>query len=165
MGSVDSPCTRVSTFRNINSASVNPANELKLKTGHCTFQTRPLRSETGQHPPRPIGTYGDLGPIRGTVRRGVQALLAQFKSDRSSGLLLPDRCAIRRVPAGGDVIDPDGDDITAAQLSVDRQIEHGEAASVAFDLEFRPYRPDVFGSQRRLCRGPTATLPHSNPHG
>jgi hypothetical protein len=51
---------------------------------------------------------------------------------------LSDRCAIRRVPAGSDILDPDGDNITAAKLTVDRQIEHGEVASAAFDLEFRP---------------------------
>jgi hypothetical protein len=58
---------------------------------------------------------------------------------------LSDRCPIRRVPAGGDILDPDGDDITTAKLAVDRQIEHGEVASAAFDLEFRPDRPDVLG--------------------
>jgi acyl dehydratase len=30
---------------------------------------------------------------------------------------LPDRCAIRRVPAGGDILDPDGDNITAAKVA------------------------------------------------
>jgi hypothetical protein len=40
--------------------------------------------------------------------------------------------------AGGDILDPDGDDITAAKLAIDRQIEHGEVASAAFDLGFRP---------------------------
>jgi len=47
---------------------------------------------------------------------------------------LPDHCAIRRVPAGGDILDPDGDDITAAKLAVDCQIEPGEVASAAFNL-------------------------------
>jgi len=61
---------------------------------------------------------------------------------------LTDRCAIRGISAGGDILDPDGDDITAAKLTVDRQIEHGEVASAAFDLEFCPDRPDVSGSQR-----------------
>jgi hypothetical protein len=51
---------------------------------------------------------------------------------------LPNRCSVCRVPAGGDILDPDGDDITAAKLAVDGQIEHGEVASAAFDLEFRP---------------------------
>src|SRR5712692_4664185 len=56
---------------------------------------------------------------------------------------LSDRCAIRRVAAGGDILDPDCDNVTATKLAVDRQIEHGKVASAAFDLEFRPDRPDV----------------------
>jgi len=67
----------------------------------------------------------------------LAGLLTQFKSDRSPGFLLSDRCAIRRAPAGSDILDADGDDITAAKLTVYRQIEHGEVASAAFDLEFR----------------------------
>jgi hypothetical protein len=43
-----------------------------------------------------------------------------------------------------DILDPDGDDITAAKLAVYRWIEHGEVASAAFELD----RPGVFGSQR-----------------
>jgi hypothetical protein len=85
--------------------------------------------------------------------------LPQFKSDWPPGLLLPDCCAIRRVPAGGDILDPDGDDVTAAKLTVDRQIEHGEVASAALDLEFCPDRPDVFGSQRWLCPGQLSLVP------
>jgi hypothetical protein len=37
---------------------------------------------------------------------------------------LPDSCAIRCVSAGGDILDPDGNNITAAKLAVDCQIEH-----------------------------------------
>jgi hypothetical protein len=66
----------------------------------------------------------------------LAGLLAQFKSDRPPGFLLPDGCAVRRVPAGDDILDPNGNDITAAKLAVDRQIEHGEVTSAAFDLEF-----------------------------
>jgi hypothetical protein len=72
---------------------------------------------------------------------------------------LPDRCAIRRVSACGDVFDSDGDDITATELTVDCQIEHGEVASATFDLEFFPDRSDMFGSQRRLCPGQLAFVP------
>src|ERR1700704_4758901 len=90
---------------------------------------------------------------------GLAGLLAQFKSDWPPGFLLSDRCPIRRVPAGGDILDPDGDDITTAKLAVDRQIEHGEVASAAFDLEFRPDRPDVFGSQRWFCPGQLSLVP------
>jgi hypothetical protein len=76
----------------------------------------------------------------------LAGLFAQFKSDRPSGLLLSDRCAVRRVSARSDILDLDRDDVTATQLAVDRQIEHGKVPSAAFDLEFRPDRPDVFGS-------------------
>jgi hypothetical protein len=57
---------------------------------------------------------------------------------------LSNRCSIRSVPVGGDILDPDGDDVTTSKLAVDRQVEHGEVASAAFDLEFRPNGPDVF---------------------
>jgi hypothetical protein len=40
--------------------------------------------------------------------------------------------------AGSDILDPDGDDITAAKLAVDGEIEHNEVASATFDLELRP---------------------------
>jgi hypothetical protein len=38
------------------------------------------------------------------------------------------------ISASGDILDPDGDDITAAKLAVDREIEHGEVAGAAIDL-------------------------------
>jgi hypothetical protein len=94
------------------------------------------------------------GPLVGgrqIIIDGLAGQLAQFKSDGPPGFLLSDSCAIRRLAAGGDILDPNGDDVTAPKLAVDRQIEHGEVASAAFDLELRPNRPDVLGSQRRLC--------------
>jgi hypothetical protein len=72
---------------------------------------------------------------------------------------LSNRCAIRHVAGGGYILDPDGDDVTTAQLAVDRQIEHREVANSAFDLELRPDRPDVFGSQRPLCPCQLAFVP------
>ena len=68
----------------------------------------------------------------------LAGLLAQFKSDRPPGFPLPNRCTIRRVAAGGDILDPNGYDITAAKLAVDRQIEHREVSDATFNLEFRP---------------------------
>jgi hypothetical protein len=75
---------------------------------------------------------------------GFAGLLAQFKSDGPPGFLLSDRGAIRCVSVGSDVLDPDGNDITPSKLTVDCQIEHGEVANAAFDLELRPNRRDVF---------------------
>jgi len=65
-------------------------------------------------------------------------LLAQFKSDRPSSFLLSNCRAICRVPTGSDILHPHGDDITATKLAVDCQIEHGEVANAAFDLELCP---------------------------
>jgi hypothetical protein len=72
------------------------------------------------------------------LRAGLTGLFAQLESDRPACFLLSDRCAIRRVSAGSDILDADGDDVAAAKLAVDRQVEHGEVASPAFDLELRP---------------------------
>jgi hypothetical protein len=94
------------------------------------------------------------GPLVGSLQiiiDGLAGLLAQFKPDRPSSFLLPDGCAICRVAAGSDILDPNGHDITPTKLAVDCQIEHGQVASATFGLEFRPYRPDVLGPQGRLC--------------
>src|SRR5260370_11746648 len=90
---------------------------------------------------------------------GLAGLLTQFKSDRPPSFLLSNRCAIRRIATGGDILDQDGDDVTAAKLAVDRQIEHREVANSAFDLELRPDRPDVFWSERWLCPCQLAFVP------
>jgi hypothetical protein len=60
-----------------------------------------------------------------------------IKSDRTPDFLLTNRCAIRRVSATGEILDSDGNDITAPKLAVDCQIEHGQVASAAFNLELR----------------------------
>ena len=48
----------------------------------------------------------------------LTGLIAQFKSYRPPGFLLPDGCAIRCIAAGGYVLDPDGDDVAATKLAV-----------------------------------------------
>jgi hypothetical protein len=68
------------------------------------------------------------GPLVGSLQvivDGLAGLLAQFKSDGVSGFLLSDGRTIRRVATGGNILDPDGDDVAATKLAVDRQIEHG----------------------------------------
>jgi hypothetical protein len=64
----------------------------------------------------------------------LAGLFGQFKSDWPSRLLLSHRCTVRRVSARSDILDLDRDDVTATELVVDRQIEHGEVPSAAFDL-------------------------------
>jgi hypothetical protein len=75
---------------------------------------------------------------------------------------LSDGCAIGRVSACGDILDPNGNNITATKFAVDCQIEHGEVASAAFDLELCPDRPDVFGSQRWLCASQLSLVPRQS---
>jgi hypothetical protein len=60
---------------------------------------------------------------------------------------------------GGDVVDPEGDDITASQLAVDGEIEHRQVSSTSFDLELGPDRPDMLWPQRGLCSNQLAFVP------
>ena len=64
---------------------------------------------------------------------GLAGLLAQFKSDGLPSFLLSNGCTIRRVTAGSYILDPDGNDITAAKLAVDRQIEHSKVTRSALN--------------------------------
>ena len=75
---------------------------------------------------------------------GLAGLLTHFKSNGPTGFLLSNRCAIRRVAAGGDIFDPYGNDVATTKLAGDRQIEHREVANSTFDLDLRPDRPDMF---------------------
>src|ERR1700753_3830320 len=111
----------------------------------------------------PAFAEGDLADQ--IVIDSLAGLLAQFKSNRPSGFLLSDRCAIRCVPAGGNILDPQGYDITAAKLAINRQIEHREVAYAAFHLELGPDRPNVFRSQRRLCSRQLSLVPRHRSNG
>ena len=43
------------------------------------------------------------------------------------------------------IIDPQPDEVAAAQLAIDGEIEQREVPDLACKLEVRPDRPDVFG--------------------
>src|SRR5579863_7714245 len=69
------------------------------------------------------------GPLVGGLQiviDGLPGLIAQFKSDRPARFLLPDGCSIRRA-TGGDILDPNGNDVAATKLAVDCQIEHARS--------------------------------------
>src|SRR5262245_26255552 len=85
--------------------------------------------------------------------------VCSLSSNLTGRPVFSNRCAIRRIAAGGDILDPDSDDVTAAKLAVDCQIEHRKVTNSAFDLELRPDRPDVLWSQRRLCPCQLAFVP------
>jgi hypothetical protein len=68
----------------------------------------------------------------------LASLFAQLEPDRPSSLLLSNRRAIHGISVCGDVLDLDCDDVTATELAVDCQIEHGNVASAAFNLKLCP---------------------------
>jgi hypothetical protein len=67
-----------------------------------------------------------------------------------AGLLLAHRRALNALAVRDNILDLEGDDITTAQLVVDRQIEHREVALAVCYLELDANQPDVLWPQRRF---------------
>jgi hypothetical protein len=61
------------------------------------------------------------------LQRGP-ALFRDLELNRTARLVPDNRCSVSHVSAGGDVIDPNADEITAAQLAVDGEVEHRQIA-------------------------------------
>ena len=90
---------------------------------------------------------------------GLPRLLCQLKPDGPTGLLLPYRRAIDRIPARRNVLDPKCDDIAAPQLAVDREIEHRQVARPPVHLQSGTDRPNMFWPQRRLLADELSLVP------
>jgi len=73
--------------------------------------------------------------------------------------VLDNRCSVSHVSAGGDVIDPKADEIAAAQLAVDSEVEHRQIAFAVLDLKSDANGPDLFGPKRTLLANETAFVP------
>src|SRR6266481_1743736 len=91
-----------------------------------------------------------LAGVPDVVVNGLPGLLGQFESDGMSGFPLPDSCAIPCEALWSDVLDFKADDITAPELAVYREVEHGEVSGSTLDLQLGSDRPDMFSSQRRF---------------
>ena len=61
----------------------------------------------------------------------LPGLLGQFEPDGLSGLLLAHCRAINDITAGSNILDLQGDDIAAAQLAIDGEIEHRQITQLA----------------------------------
>ena len=108
------------------------------------------------------------GPLVGGLQiviDGLAGLIAQFKPDRPSRFLLPDGRTIRRVAAGGDILNSDGNDVAAAKLAIDCQFEHGEVAGAALDLELFPDDQTCLGRSGGFARQLAPVLRHSLGRG
>jgi ABC-type uncharacterized transport system substrate-binding protein len=69
--------------------------------------------------------------------------LRQLELDRLASFPLTNDGPIIRIPIGRDVFDPQCNDIAAAQLAVDCQVEHCQVAYSSLQLQFGSDRPDV----------------------
>jgi len=76
-----------------------------------------------------------------------------------SGFSLPDGCTIDGDVMRRNVLDLDADDVTAPELAVDGEIEHGEVTCSPLDLQLRADRPDMLGSQWRLGADQFSLIP------
>ena len=74
-------------------------------------------------------------------------LLGDFKPDRSTGLPLPDCRPINAHTIWSNFLCSQPDDITAAQLAVDRQVEQREITGLVGQLQPGSNGPDMFGLQ------------------
>src|ERR1700726_4893014 len=75
-------------------------------------------------------------------------LLGWLESYRPAGLSLAHGRPLDCVAVGGNVIDPDGDEVATPQLAVDGEVEQRQIAHLPLELEPGSYGPDMFLPQR-----------------
>jgi hypothetical protein len=74
----------------------------------------------------------------------------QLEANGSTSLALPYVGAVNRVAVGCHIIDAKRDEITAAQLAIDREIEECQIPHAPLQLQLGPYGPNMADSQGRL---------------
>jgi hypothetical protein len=104
-------------------------------------------------------------PLGAKLRAGdpggdrLAGLVGQLELHRLLGLVLEDDGAVRDGAAVGDIADTQRDQVAAAQLAVDREVEKSEVAQPLGELQADPDRPDLADLQRRLRAGQLALVP------
>jgi len=86
-------------------------------------------------------------------------LLGDFELNRLACLLLDYRRSIADPPAGAHVVDFKPNEVAAPELAVNGQIEHGEIAFAALQLESHPDRPHILRLQRPLLTDQASLVP------
>src|SRR5580700_884209 len=89
----------------------------------------------------------------------LPGLFCDLEPHRLAGLLLADSHSLNGVSVRGNVFDFESDNIAAAQLAVDGEIEQCQVAFALCHLKFGADRPDVFWPQWRLGSGQLALVP------
>lgn len=90
---------------------------------------------------------------------GFAGLLGQFELHRAARLLLEHRRSRADAAAEKHVIDPERDDVAAAQLAVDGKVEQGKIAEAPGNLEANANGPDLAKLQRRLLSEHATAVP------
>ena len=73
----------------------------------------------------------------------LAGLFRQFKPNGSPGLSLAHGCPVGTIAIRSNVLDLEGDDITASQFAVDGRIEQRQIAGSLLDLELGPDPPNM----------------------
>jgi hypothetical protein len=81
----------------------------------------------------------------------LAGLFSDLEPDRSDRRALTDRRAIDHITTGSNIFDHNADEVTAAQLAIDRKIEQRQVSYPPSDLKSRSDSPDVLRLERRLC--------------
>jgi len=81
---------------------------------------------------------------------GLSRLIRELKPDRQASFPLAHSCALQRVAIRRHVLNTNSDDVTTAQLAVDRQVEEREVPFASLDLQHGSDGPYVARPQRRL---------------
>src|SRR5271165_6351289 len=105
--------------------------------------------------------------VRASIRRSrVQPLLQRgagllhdLELNGPAGLVLDNRRPITHAPACGDVVDPKANEIAAAQLAIDGEIEQRQIARVVLHLKPDTNGPDLFRPQGTLLADEAALVP------
>src|SRR3954449_274083 len=93
-------------------------------------------------------------------------LLRDLELDWSPGLLLDHGPAVSHPPTGAHVLDLYRDEIAAAQLAIDREVEQGEVALSTLKLKPNPDCPDLLRLERALLPDQATLVPRClrKPH-
>ena len=96
--------------------------------------------------------------VQPVLQRGA-GLLRDLELNRTAGLVLDNCRPVSHVAADGDVIDPKADEIAAAKLAVDGEVEQRQIAFAVLDLKSDTNGPDLFRPQGTLLADETAFVP------
>jgi hypothetical protein len=92
------------------------------------------------------------------LQRG-SGLFRELKLNRTTGLVLDYRRALSDAAARSYVIDPKADEVAAAKLAVDGEVEHRQIAFAALHLKSNTNGPDLFRPQETLLANERALVP------